>query len=906
MTPRIPIPRIFDGAWDSAIIATYGADLEFYERILLRQLSRTQRKVIFCDGQQAIRRLAEPDSQMRLHQLNRTYVLAPLRTSRAAHAKLIMLLSKDRGLLAVGSGNLGMPGYASQGECFATYRWSAADQGQLEEFLVVRGFIDQLCGQGLVDSVVEELVGRIWQDAPWLYQKSQDGRLRVRHNLKRALLDQFVDAIGGRSVNELIIHAPYYDRGCGALAELIRRTTPRTLRVLLQERRTSVDPVRLAAVLDGAPGGVDVRSVSAPDKGTFLHTKFLIARCEDMAICFQGSPNISSPALLAAYPGGNIELANLLVGGRRDFDHLLTSLDVSPDPADVSQLGLSIASEGVVEGESSPGCAVAEFCWVPPRLVGIFDREVRVPPQITVAGVPVAPVTWEIDEPSAGRTKFSVVLGEKDTERVDRVAAVFFTFEGGEESLTTFPYHLNTLKALASGQGRIDLLRQAGDFDLGDEELEELLAQLEEVLVVDGRSIWRLCKQQTPKISDETGSVSISYDDLDWDAIMSHPKLAQYRNWDQRSSSSMSALEILLTSIAKRFEGTAQRRHTSEPESYGRGSPSDLIDDLANLIEAEDEDAAEKYEGVRHGRRATARSRAKRRFHSFIQRFVNGLTDEAFVRHVGSSVIVPSYVIFNHLCWKLIQIDLADPLRLTDAQATIWRFFWGDTNESGYFATLSTGEQEAALDILERHHSEAVILCSVFQAFKHIEYGQDHKAMLKVRDAWRAILLHPLFQPTRTAVNDAAAHIRHECKTAPQLIKRLHSLAAYVADSEPSDVIGRVLGCQPGQVSKGSGQVNRGSLGPRVVPIYTIENLETVMTPGSASRSFSALSALDPNTEYIRLEDRSHNVVAFADYRRDEFLYANRATGDVHDLDQPAFSIPPWRAGLATLYELAG
>ena len=35
---RILIPTLFDEGWDSVLIATYGADLEFFERVLLRQL----------------------------------------------------------------------------------------------------------------------------------------------------------------------------------------------------------------------------------------------------------------------------------------------------------------------------------------------------------------------------------------------------------------------------------------------------------------------------------------------------------------------------------------------------------------------------------------------------------------------------------------------------------------------------------------------------------------------------------------------------------------------------------------------------------------------------------------------------------------------------------------------------
>ena len=771
-TPRIRIPELFDEAWDSVIIASYGADLEFFERILLRQLSGTRNRVVFADGRQVTQTLAEPDSRTQLRQVNRTYVLAPMRASGAAHAKLIMLLSEDRGLLAVGSGNLGMNGYASGGECFSRYRWSEDDQDQLGEFLAARGFIDQICEQRLVDPFVGEFVRQAWEGAPWLFGKTQHGDSRVRHNLERALLDQFVEAVGGRTVDELVVHAPFYDRNCQALARLVQRTSPRTLKVLLQERLTSVDPERLSVVLAEAPGRVDVRSVKAVVKGTFLHAKFLIARCENIAVCLQGSANLSSPALLRTHPDGNIELANLLVGDRSNFDHLITCLVVSPDSVDdISQLGLGIVSDGDDDDETPLRCTVEDLTWVAPRLTGVFDREIRVPPQLVIDEEPVVEVAWEMSEPSVGKTRFAVTLGEKPAAALSQVAAVCFVFETGEESLPTFPYHPNVLMALASGQRRTDLLKRAGDFELDDEELEELLAQLDQALVVDGRSIWRMLKRKVPDQSADETSASIAYDDLDWDAIQSHPKLAQYRNWDQHSSTNPTALGMLLTSIAKRFEATVQRRHKGGPEPDGPDSPSDPLDDLAKVIDAEDEEGAEKDELTRDRRRTSARSRVRRQFHSFVQRFVNGLTDEAFVRHVGPSVLVPSYVIFNHLCWKLIQIDLADPLRLTRLQTTLWRFFWGDKNEPGYFATLSTGEQEAALDILDHHHSEAVLLCSIFQAYKHTQHEKDHRAMIEVRDAWRTIVLQPLFQPTETAVDQAATQIQHECKSASQLIK---------------------------------------------------------------------------------------------------------------------------------------
>ena len=906
---RIRIPAYFDKPWDSVLIVTYGADLEFFERHLLRQLSKARNRIILADGRQITRKWAGTDGREQLRQVNRTYVVAPIRVHAAAHAKLILLLREDEGLLAVGSGNLSFSGYASLGECFSLYRWSEDDLGQIEEFLAARRFIDQICEQRLVGQIVEERVGQAWQSAPWLYGTALQGDPQVRHNFERSLLDQFVAAIDNRIVEELVVHAPFYDHKCNALAELIQRTSPRRLRVLLQEGRTSVDPGQMATVLEGAAEHVDVRSVNAGDNGTFLHAKFLIARCNENAICLQGSPNISTAALLQVHPQGNIEMANLVVGDPTSFDHLIADLVISREPVDISQLGLCFESDE--DGNRDEGLfdlEVADLAWVPPKLYGLFYREVRVQPQIFINAVVIQEATWQLSEPSEGATRFVVTLGEEATESLNQVASVHFLFESGEESAPTFPYHLDILKSLSSIQAKADLLKHAGDFDLGDEELEGLLLQLEEALVIDSRSIWRMRKQKAPKGTEDESLLSMAYEELDWDAIQSHPKLAQYRNWGQASSSDPTPLGILLASIVDRFEADVQRGRSGDLRRDLHGShasrPDDL-DDLAKAIEAEDEEAAEEEESARERRHVTARSRARRHFHSFMRRFVNGLTDDEFVDSVGPSVIVPSYVIFNHLCWKLVQMDIADPSQMVEPQTALWQFIWGRNEEPGYLAALSVEEQEAALDIFDRHHSEAVLLCSLFQANSYIKGSRSDRMATRVRDAWRTILLHPLWQPTRSAIEDSATLLKHECKSAHDLIEKLDKLASFVSDREPIDVVSDAINSKSKSINVTSGQIIRGSLGYQDVPIYAISDPDVYLTTDLAATAINAISTKLMEIDYVRLEDRTNNVVAFADYENGQYIYVNLNTDYEVDLAITTPRAPLWKKSLDNLYEMS-
>ena len=575
------VPTLFDEAWDSVIITTYGADLAFYERDLWRQIDRARNRLIFADGRQLLKKFIA-ESATPLRHINRAYVLAPIRLAGAAHAKLILLLAEDRGLLAAGSGNLGMGGYASQGECFATYSWSDEDPTHLHAFVAAKDFLEQVAARGLVDEVVRPRLQQAWQDAPWIFGAVNEATSTLRHNLDLPLLDQFVEVIDGRPVAELVVHAPFYDHRCSALSELIGRTQPQSLRVLLQERITSVDPQRLSEILATAPGRVEVRAVQAHERGTFLHAKFIVARLNSSDVCLQGSPNVSTPALLRDGQTGNIEVANLFEGTSGAFDHLVSDLVVSADPVDVSSLGLSLAEDDDEPDEDDYALFARELSWVPPRLTGIFQGEVVTPPGLIVGELEIEDVEWRLDAPRDGRTPFSAVLGESAAAQLSSVAAVTFVFDSDRRTVPAYPYHLNSLIALSSGQGRTDLLKQAGDFDLDDEELEQLLTQLDEVLIVDGHSLWRMLKRKVPEPLDDEESVALRYDDLDWDAIRSHPKLAQYRAWNQRAHTDPSGLGILLGSIADRFRSEVRQRRGEEAvREIKTDAAGDSLDDLA-------------------------------------------------------------------------------------------------------------------------------------------------------------------------------------------------------------------------------------------------------------------------------------------------------------------------------------
>jgi hypothetical protein len=247
-------------------------------------------------------------------------------TRRAAHAKLILLANAQRGRLLVGSGNLNLRGYASGGELFTQYEYSADAPEDLNAFLAARELIEGLVQRRYVSAPARMRISYLWEETPWFFQSSAQEQRPVRHNLEHSFLDQLRQAVGDEIVEELWVLSPFYDEKLIALERLLTTLDPRRAVLLVQPGRTSVDPAALESTLDRF-ACCELRSFSKGDDDPYVHAKLYLLKLPHRAICLQGSPNLSQVAMLLTVPQGNVELANLLTGPRDAFDDLLDALD---------------------------------------------------------------------------------------------------------------------------------------------------------------------------------------------------------------------------------------------------------------------------------------------------------------------------------------------------------------------------------------------------------------------------------------------------------------------------------------------------------------------------------------------------------------------------------------------------
>ena len=335
---NLHLPELIQGRWASAVVLTYGAELTFFQRYLAPQLSQVPLRLILTDGSHLpdlMRSAAEEPELSR--QVNRSYIVAPIRHPRAAHAKIILLSGPSTGRLLIGSGNLGPQGYTTPGELWHVYRYDEANTEHLREFAVVRDLIDMLGQDGLLDPPVLEVLAQTWRRSPWIHATPTSTSTpaqpaTIRHNRDVPLARAFVDAIAalGQPVQILTVYAPFYDSDAGALAYLLQQLKPRRVRVLLRHD-TSVEASALGRTLQTASFELfDVKVIT--DECTYLHAKWLHASTADHEVLLTGSANLSRPALLNTWTEGNIEAGVLQVRPRGGFDHLYTPFEPDANP----------------------------------------------------------------------------------------------------------------------------------------------------------------------------------------------------------------------------------------------------------------------------------------------------------------------------------------------------------------------------------------------------------------------------------------------------------------------------------------------------------------------------------------------------------------------------------------------
>jgi hypothetical protein len=895
---RLRIPETVGGDFTGLIIGTYGAALDFAEAQLFRQLSRhTTNRIVLADDVQLSSFLA---GQASIKRLNRAYVASPVRSPRAHHPKFIVLVGPTAGRLLVGSGNLSISGYTGPGECFTSYEWDPADDRSSAPFEAVRDLLELEIGLGWIDRIARDRVRDVFAAAPWIGAEPPRAA-PVVHNQRRSLIDQLEETVGERAVHEIVAVAPFHDKRSLAIKELLTRFGPDRFRLIVQEGMTRLDKAELARVFKRSNAEVVIEEAKAPSPypNVLLHAKIVLIRAKGADFLLQGSANLSEVALCRTGAAANVEVSNLLEGEPGCFDYLLSSLELNTRSDGLSSF-VPDEEWGSDEPDRQVDLGPWEVCWTPPRLSGFLKTSVGEDLLVLVGGVEVSVASQRWEE-SEGGWQFLLEFSSDDAARIDRARLVQLVEPDGSV-WAVYPYHVLSLLRLSASGHRADLLQEVGDLDLRDKELEELIAELDRVLVVDGRSLWRLAHPEERDSTSDDDEPHVDYSELDWEKIGELPQLRQFGTSGQQHMLAQTELGIVLQALTSRFRAEVRA---------GGGEPADEIDDgddLGTEHESEDadllDDVAENSDDEAADgapRRMAPRQRVRRLWRNFVRRFVEGLSDHEFVASVGSAVIVPSYIVFNHLCRRLRVVDLVNADFLTEAQLQLWSFMWGNGRDGGYLEGLQLDEREVARRLLADHEDLTVTLASVEDAWCHVwSTAMDVRPL---RDVWRQFLTSEDWVPESGALARAAA-VTNECEgDEGRLFDDLYDLATHMQDSERNEEIAERLGINRSGIEVKRSKVQRGGEAGIEEEHSYLEISGVEVSREDARDVFAIWKAFEPRQRYFRIQ--APNAVAVLDLDYDQRFYFDRADGSEHVLDVGSRPAPPWEVRLEELLDAA-
>jgi len=480
------------------------------------------------------------------------------------------------------------------------------------------------------------------------------------------------------------------------------------------------------------------------------------------------------------------------------------------------------------------------------------------------------------------------------------------TPDGPVETTPVYPYHPGSLASMLTGRRDPDLLRKTGSLDLEvhDEELTALLDELDAALVIDRQSLWRLAGRSVP--AETSNGPRLRWEELDFDVLRRHPKLAQYQSVMGRRTdrAETTDLQVVLTAITEHFHGIGQQPGSREGalevdvDDLSGTLPSDRSDipgdESPEEIEAKDQEAVEEREH-RHLRIETRNRLAWQRF---CDRFIRAIRDPEFIDLVGPNVTVTNAVIFNHLLARLIAKEVIAADRGITHQLQLWTFLWGTREQDGYLDTLDEDTRLDAMEAIAERGGEVVILTAVHLADQLTRSNRWADLRTDLRNMWRHLLESPLLTFTADILRHAASP---GTRSVADISRELDKLARGWSTSEVHAAVADHLGTTAGQI-----RAERAVIRRHPFDILVVDDPLASLDMASVSAAFAEWAALDQSRTYFRLQQPDTGITAVWDVAAHECCRYNRHTdADPVTLEEPVAAEPAWSAESRKLLDAA-
>jgi hypothetical protein len=681
-----------------AVILTYTLQLDWLERTLLPHFSASLNRIVIADQSRLLEEMENAAKLGRVRGANRNYLTAAVNVPGSFHPKVILLVGKDQGLALIGSGNATQPGMSGPGEQYALYRYpqNPSAFGALGEVLT------ELCLR--VDATTETRLRLLLQENDWLSGPSADSP--IRHNLTTSMLDHLTSKLAGRRVNEVVVHAPFFDQHLVALRELLVALKPELCTVLVQPLFTSIDPEALANLSQEL--NVNVQEISRHK--TRLHAKFYLVRLGERELVLAGSPNCTKSALLATAHAGNLEVASLVEGPKGSFDHIIAGVDRSSPSGAIADIPVSYRPM-----HTPAGIWRLTLVEIEARLIDVsVAGAARVVTSALVGGHAVDLVgEWP---------KYRGELSEAaQLELIEPITVRVVTLNG-EVSNPVYPRVRDDLER-AWGAPDPEVLGKLGVWDVSDEDFFASLAALNANLLFDDFPVLRSARGAAGKPpdngDDELGPTIREQLEVDIATLQKDPRFRQYlEHGSGGSGQDRTGLGILRFAGRQLYLETGVMRETAE--------------------EAVSEGEREKREAHNRQKQFSARALGK----SWARQLARICVDQCLGAELPVQVVARNHAVIQLCLYRLASRKGADYQSVLDRLMDCWEAFWGVPGSAGWYDRQDPDTQFSALENYEVQDGPTyLIACLLLAATQAVDSSTQDRLTQFAR---RALLYGPV------------------------------------------------------------------------------------------------------------------------------------------------------------------
>jgi hypothetical protein len=323
------------GGYESCLVTTYNIHFPFYEDVLLRRMQSAgiDHHLLLVDNSMCIQAINNhPPVKAGMH-----YSLAPMKSKAAFHPKILLLLGKNKGLLAVGSHNLTLSGFGTNLEVTNVVKFNRKDN--IDSLPIFQSAMSACSawisdyGDELPEGVKESFI-KITESCAWLRDEASDIENYTSFYYSSSSTPSLWSQVNYEVPDNLISilgMSAFFDNSL-SFVKVLSDLNSDNFKIGIQNGTVKA-PKELTDLNDIKI--VDSGSLLDEGSRSYIHAKLIYSESLTEQLLITGSANLSAPAWLTSGDRANAEAVLTLrdqvavkAKGALDLDELNKAAEV--------------------------------------------------------------------------------------------------------------------------------------------------------------------------------------------------------------------------------------------------------------------------------------------------------------------------------------------------------------------------------------------------------------------------------------------------------------------------------------------------------------------------------------------------------------------------------------------------